>query len=49
MRIVKLICETDTCQNKGIGIDLDTEALAYACGACGQEITNAVEVTDGGK
>jgi hypothetical protein len=47
MRLVKLICETDKCENKNVGILLETDATQYLCGACNQFITNAEEVTDG--
>jgi predicted RNA-binding Zn-ribbon protein involved in translation (DUF1610 family) len=47
MRKVKLTCETETCASKGIGIELETDATQYICGACYQLITNAEEVTDG--
>ena len=47
MRNMLLTCETDNCSNKGIAIELATDATTYCCGACGQLITNAVEKTDG--
>jgi hypothetical protein len=46
-RIMKLTCETENCIAKGIGIDLVTDSTQYACGACSQFITNAVEVING--
>jgi len=46
-RIVKLTCETNKCQNKGLVIDVETDATQYMCGACLTLITNAEEVTDG--
>jgi len=46
-RIMKLTCETDGCVAKDIAIELITDAEQYMCGACGQFITNAVEVTNG--
>jgi hypothetical protein len=46
-RLMKLICETETCGNKGHIIELVTDATQYLCGACNQFITNAEEVTDG--
>lgn len=47
MRKVKLICETENCISKGNAVELETDATQYMCGACGQFITNAEEVTDG--
>jgi predicted RNA-binding Zn-ribbon protein involved in translation (DUF1610 family) len=46
-RKVKLICETSGCSSKGVAVELVTDANQYMCGACGQFITNAEEVTDG--
>lgn len=46
-RLMKLTCETDGCIAKDTPINLVTDALQYMCGACGQFITNAEEVTDG--
>lgn len=47
-RLMKLTCETKGCQAENITIELVTDATQYMCGACGQFITNAEEVTDAG-
>jgi predicted RNA-binding Zn-ribbon protein involved in translation (DUF1610 family) len=39
-----LTCETEKCANEGVGIELETESTAFGCGACGEVITNKVEV-----
>jgi predicted RNA-binding Zn-ribbon protein involved in translation (DUF1610 family) len=44
---MKLTCETKGCVVENVAIELITDATQYACGACGQFITNAEEVTDG--
>ena len=36
-----LICETVDCPNVDIEIVLETDATAFACGPCGEVITNA--------
>lgn len=46
-RLMKLTCETKGCHAENIAIELSTDAEQYMCGACGQFITNAEEVTDG--
>lgn len=45
---VKLICETAGCIAENIAIELVTDATQYACGACGQFITNAEVEQDAG-
>lgn len=45
-RFVTLTCETDNCENKNIPMNLYTNATQYMCGACGQYITNAIEVVE---
>lgn len=47
-RLMALTCETEGCENKGLAIELNTDAQEYLCGACMQFITNAVEVQDAG-
>jgi hypothetical protein len=47
MRTITLTCETEGCPNRNLAIELETDATQYCCGACGQMITNAVEVTNG--
>jgi predicted RNA-binding Zn-ribbon protein involved in translation (DUF1610 family) len=46
-RNVKLTCETAGCVAENVPIEMITDATQYLCGACGQFITNAEEVTDG--
>lgn len=46
-RNMKLTCETKGCIAENTPIELVTDAMQYMCGACGQFITNAEEVTDG--
>jgi hypothetical protein len=42
-RIVKLTCETATCENNGIAIELETDATAYVCGGCMVHISKVEE------
>jgi hypothetical protein len=35
-----LICETESCENFGIPIELETPATYFICGPCEKEITN---------
>lgn len=45
-RKITLTCETKDCENQNIPMVLFTNATQYMCGACGQYITNAVEVVE---
>jgi len=45
-RIVILTCETASCQNSGIPIEVETDATEYLCGACMVYI-NKVEESNG--
>jgi len=35
-----LVCDTTDCPNSGVEIVLETDATAFACGPCGEAITN---------
>lgn len=35
-----LICETTGCANEGVSVVLETDATAFACGPCGEAISN---------
>lgn len=41
----RLTCHTPGCGNADIPIQLDVDADAYACGVCGEPITDVVVVT----
>jgi len=43
--IYDLTCHTEGCANQDIAIRLETDANAFYCGPCGNEITDVVEVT----
>jgi predicted RNA-binding Zn-ribbon protein involved in translation (DUF1610 family) len=45
MKTYDLTCHVETCENNGITITLETDATYFICGACGNEITDVVEVT----
>jgi predicted RNA-binding Zn-ribbon protein involved in translation (DUF1610 family) len=44
MKNYSLTCKTETCINKDIAIELATDAEAFICGPCGQEIASVVEI-----
>lgn len=46
IRKVILTCETASCQNANIPIEIETDATDYLCGACMIHI-NKVEETNG--
>jgi predicted RNA-binding Zn-ribbon protein involved in translation (DUF1610 family) len=45
MKTYLLTCNTDNCVNKGIAIELATDADQFMCGPCGQTIESVVEKT----
>ena len=44
MKNYSLTCNTQTCINKDIAIELATEADDFVCGPCGQPIASVVEI-----
>jgi predicted RNA-binding Zn-ribbon protein involved in translation (DUF1610 family) len=40
-----LTCKTEGCENFDIPIELETPATVFACGPCGNQITNFTEKT----
>jgi hypothetical protein len=52
MKKITATCETQTCSQKGIKHQFESDILFTVCGVCSQEITDLVieeiaEVTDG--